>query len=69
MNIRSIHISVLRKPSGDGRMEKPTAFNLCLSTGGEQSIAYMWLPHKFCHSALGMVASCLNVNKSKFRPL
>jgi len=35
MHIRSIQISVLRKPSGDGRMEKPTAFNLCLSTGGE----------------------------------
>ena len=28
----------------------------------------MWLPHKFCHSVLGMVVSCLNVNKTKFRP-
>jgi len=35
MHIRGIQISVLRKPSGDGRMEKSTAFNLCLSTGGE----------------------------------
>jgi len=35
MHIRGIQISVLRKPSGDGRMEKPTAFNLCLSTRGE----------------------------------
>ena len=35
MHIRGIQISVLRKPSGEGRMEKPTAFNLFLSTGGE----------------------------------
>jgi len=35
MHIRSIHISVLRKPSGDGHMQKSTAFNLCLSTGGK----------------------------------
>ena len=28
MHIRGIQISALRKPSGDGRMEKPTAFNL-----------------------------------------
>jgi len=35
MHIRGIQMSVLRKPSGDGRMENPTAFNLCLSTGGE----------------------------------
>jgi len=38
MHIRGIQNSVLRKPSGDGRMEKPTAFNLCLSTGCEQSL-------------------------------
>jgi len=69
MHIRGIQISALRKPSGDGRMEKPTAFNLCLSTGGEYSLAHMRLPHKFCHFALGMVVSCLNVNKTKFRPL
>jgi len=35
MHIRSIPISVLRKPSGDGRTQKSIAFNLCLSTGGE----------------------------------
>jgi len=35
VHIRSIHISMLRKPSGDGHMQKSTAFNLCLSTGGE----------------------------------
>jgi len=35
MHIRSIHISVLRKPSRDGHLQKSTAFNLCLSTGGE----------------------------------
>jgi len=35
VHIRSIHISLFRKPSGDGRMQKPTAFNLYLSTGGE----------------------------------
>jgi len=33
--LRSIHISVLRKPSGDGHMQKSTALNLCFSTGGE----------------------------------
>jgi len=32
MHIRRIHISVLRKPSGDGHTEKSTAFNLCPST-------------------------------------
>jgi len=35
MHIRSIHISVLRKLSGDGHMQKSTAFNLYLITGGE----------------------------------
>jgi len=35
MHIRSIHISLFRKPSGAGRMQKSTAFNLYLSTGGE----------------------------------
>jgi len=35
MHIRSIQISVLRKPSGDGHVQKSIAFNLCLSTGGE----------------------------------
>jgi len=35
MHICSIHISVLRKPSDDGQMQKLTAFNLCLSTGGQ----------------------------------
>jgi len=33
--IRRIQISVLRKPSGDGHMQKSIAFNLRLSTGGE----------------------------------
>jgi len=35
MHIRSIHISLLRKPSGDGHIQKSTAFSLYLSTGGE----------------------------------
>jgi len=35
MHIRSIHFSVLRKPSCVGHVQKSTAFNLCLSTGGE----------------------------------
>ena len=69
--LRSIHISVLRKPSGDGHMQKSTAFNLCFSTGGEEklSVGYFWLLNKFCHHTLGMVVSCLNVNETKFRPL
>jgi len=35
MHIRGIQILVLRKPSGDGHMQKPTAFDVCLSTGGK----------------------------------
>jgi len=35
MHMHSSHISVLRKPSGDGHMHISIAFNLCLSTGGE----------------------------------
>jgi len=35
MHIRSIQISVLHKPSGDGHMQKSIAFDLCLSTEGE----------------------------------
>jgi len=37
-------------------MQKSIAFNPCLSTEGNKSLAYMWLPNKFCHSTLGMVA-------------
>jgi len=33
--IRRIQISELRKPSGDGHMQKSTAFNQRLSAGGE----------------------------------
>jgi len=33
--IRHIQISVLRKPSGDGHLQKSTAFNQRLSTGGK----------------------------------
>jgi len=36
MHIGSIHISVLRNPSGDGHVQKSTAFNIRLSTGGEE---------------------------------
>jgi len=39
MHIRSIQISVLCKPSGDGHMQKSTAFDLCLSTGGESKFS------------------------------
>jgi len=39
MHIRSIHISMLRQSSGDGHVQKSTAFNLCLSTGGEQKFS------------------------------
>jgi len=35
LHIRNIHISVLRKSSGNGHMQKSIAFNLCLSTPGE----------------------------------
>jgi len=35
MYVRSIHISVLRKPSGECHMCISTAFNLCLGTGSE----------------------------------
>ena len=37
-------------------MQKSIAFNPCLSTEGNKSLAYMWLPNKFYHSTLGMVA-------------
>jgi len=68
MHIRSIHISVLRKPSGDGHMQKRQHFIYVLAQEANKSLAYMWLP-KFCHSTLSMVVSCLNVKRTKFKPL
>jgi len=44
MHIRSIQILVLRKPSGDGNMQKSTAFDLCLSTGQWRSKGGPWGP-------------------------